>query len=90
MKTNALTRQLTKTAVADDSAPLKTEIIVLKRRNEILAKKEKRIQAIVTEWGKKAPEEQKFEPFYRAISAAAFNTGTMLRSAATVITQVTI
>ena len=110
----------------------------MKRRNDILAKKEKRIQGIVTAWGKKViikilpsekttiktkllliidlkvlrfyflgvyvdygpysllsvitlfqpPEEQQFEPYHRAISAAAFNTGTMLRSAATVITQV--
>ena len=42
------------------------------------------------EWGAKPPEEQQFDPFYRAISAAANNTGTMLRSAATVITQVSM
>ena len=41
------------TDVVDESAALKTEILVLKRRNDILAKKEKRIQGIVTEWGKK-------------------------------------
>ena len=41
------------TDTVDESAALKTEILVLKRRNDILAKKEKRIQGIVTEWGKK-------------------------------------
>lgn len=72
----------------DEAAALKAEILLLKRRNDILTKKEKRIQGIVTAWGKKPVEEQQFEPYHRAVSAAAFNTGTMLKSAATVITQV--
>jgi len=87
MKTNVLTRQLTKNNV-DEASALKAEILLLKRRNDMLTKKENRIKDIVTDWGKKPPEEQLYEPFYRAVSAAAFNTGTMLKSAATVITQV--
>ena len=37
----------------DEAAALKAEILLLKRRNDILTKKEKRIQTIVTEWGRK-------------------------------------
>ena len=51
------------TDVVDESAALKTEILVLKRRNDILAKKEKRIQGIVTEWGKKVQILRNWETF---------------------------
>ncbi|XP_068725304.1 kinesin-like protein KIF28 [Montipora capricornis] len=53
------------------SAQLKAELILLKRKNLRLEKKEKRIQDLCEEWGKKPPEEQSFEAFHRAVSAAA-------------------
>ncbi|XP_031552052.1 kinesin-like protein KIF28P [Actinia tenebrosa] len=54
-----------------DSAQLKAELVLMKRKNERLIKKEKRIQDLCEEWGKKPPAEQQFDAFHRAISAAA-------------------
>lgn len=61
------------TMIGNDIAPaqLKAEHILLKRKNQLLLKKEKRIQDLCTEWAKKPKEEQSFEAFHRAVSAAA-------------------
>jgi len=65
---------------ADTStAQLKAELILLKRKNFRLEKKEKRLQELCEEWGKKPPEEQSFEAFHRAISAAAAHQGGRLK-----------
>jgi len=58
-------------AAGDDTAQLKAEVVLLKRKNERLLKKEKRIQDLCDEWGKKPPNEQQFDAFHRAVSAAA-------------------
>eukprot|EP00794_Sanderia_malayensis_P019281 gene19281-21207_t len=55
-----------------ESAQLKSELILMKRKIDRLVKKEKRIQDLVTEWGKKPQAEQDFNAFYQAIQAAAF------------------
>lgn len=49
---------------------LKSEVILYKRRYERMLQKEKRIQNLVEEWGKKP--EKDFDAFHRAIHAAAF------------------
>lgn len=61
------------TMVGHDIAPaqLKAEHILLKRKNQLLLKKEKRIQDLCQEWANKPKEEQTFEGFHRAVSAAA-------------------
>lgn len=61
------------------SSQLKAELILLKRKNLRLEKKEKRIQDLCEEWEKKPPEEQSFEAFHRAISAAAAHQGGKLK-----------
>lgn len=61
------------------TAQLKAELILLKRKNLRLEKKEKRLQELCEEWGKKPKEEQSFEAFHRAISAAAAHQGGKLK-----------
>jgi len=55
-----------------ESAQLKSELILLKRKLNRMSEKEKRIQDIVTEWGKKPDNEKDFNAFHKAIQAAAF------------------
>ena len=50
---------------------LNSELILYKRRYNRLLEKEKRIQNVVTEWGKKT--EKDYEGFHRAMHAAAFH-----------------
>ncbi|KAK3716103.1 hypothetical protein QZH41_019651 [Actinostola sp. cb2023] len=60
------------TVIGDtDTAQLKAELVLLKRKNERLLKKEKRIQDLCEEWSKKPPAEQQFDGFHRAVMAAA-------------------
>ena len=54
-------------------AQLKSEIILLKKQNDRLLKKEKRVQALCEEWAKKPAAEQDFAAFHRAVSAAAYH-----------------
>jgi len=53
-------------------AKLKSELILLKRKNDRLVKKEKRIQELCEEWDKKPTEQQTYENFHRAVSTAAY------------------
>jgi len=51
-------------------AQLKSEVILYKRRYQRMLDKEKRIQSLVTEWGKSPTKD--FDGFHRAMQAAAF------------------
>eukprot|EP00112_Aurelia_sp_Birch-Aquarium-sp1_P014219 Seg3055.2 transcript_id=Seg3055.2/GoldUCD/mRNA.D3Y31 product="Kinesin-like protein KIF28P" protein_id=Seg3055.2/GoldUCD/D3Y31 len=65
-------RQSTFQPGVGESAQLKSELILHKRKLKRLQEKEKRIQDIVTEWEKKPQEQQDFTAFHKAIHAAAF------------------
>merc|ERR1712168_812292 len=54
-----------------EMANLRAELILYKRRYGRQTEKEKRIQNLVTEWGKKT--EKDYDGFHRAVSAAAFH-----------------
>lgn len=56
-----------------ESAQLKSELILLKKKFDRLLKKEKRIQDIVTEYGNTAPDKQDPKAFYKTLHAAAFH-----------------
>ena len=56
---------------ATEISNLKAELILYKRRYNRLTEKEKRIQNVVTEWGKKTDKD--YDGFHRAVSAAAFH-----------------
>ncbi|XP_064640023.1 kinesin-like protein KIF28 isoform X2 [Lineus longissimus] len=65
---------------ASDQSHLKSELMVLQRKYDRLESKEKRIQQLCSDWKEKKPEEQEFDAFHRAISAAANSTGTRLKT----------
>lgn len=56
---------------AEEISNLKAELILYRRRYNRLTEKEKRIQNVVTDWGKKT--EKDYDGFHRAVSAAAFH-----------------
>ncbi|RDD47595.1 Kinesin-like protein KIF28P [Trichoplax sp. H2] len=64
---------------------LKAELLALKRKQDIFQKKEKRIQELCLEWGKKPVEEQNFEAFHRAITAASNNYSNKLKAKVTML-----
>lgn len=64
----------------DNYNHLKTELILLQKRNERLTQKERRIQQLCVEWSQRPEDEQQYEPFWRAISAVAKSTGTKFRT----------
>ncbi|XP_060596414.1 kinesin-like protein KIF28 [Ruditapes philippinarum] len=72
---------------ASDQSHLKTEVLLLQRKYERLASKEKRMQDICKEWDKKPESEKQFEPFYRAVSAVANSTGTRLKTRVHLLNQ---
>ena len=45
-------------------------------------------QDICNEWKDKPESEQEYQPFYRAVSAAAFSTGTRLKTRVQIMNQV--
>ncbi|CAB3998979.1 kinesin KIF28P [Paramuricea clavata] len=69
----------TKVEGSNEIAQLKSEIILLKRQNERLLKKEKRLQALCEEWAKKPVAEQEFAAFHRQVSAAAYHQSGRLK-----------
>ncbi|XP_061166469.1 kinesin-like protein KIF28 isoform X2 [Saccostrea echinata] len=73
--------------IASDTSHLKTEVVLLQRKYERLQQKERRMQQICEEWSKKPAEEKQFEPFYRAVSAAANSTGTRLKTRVQMLNQ---
>ncbi|XP_046580338.1 kinesin-like protein KIF28P isoform X2 [Haliotis rubra] len=75
-------------AVVSDQSHLKTEIVLLQRKYERLAQKEKRMQQLCDEWSKKNPEHQQFEPFLRSVSAVANSSGTRLKTRVQLLNQV--
>ncbi|XP_021354273.1 kinesin-like protein KIF28P isoform X3 [Mizuhopecten yessoensis] len=91
MKENADTGVRRKTLfgndIASDQSHLKAEVVLLQRKHERLVQKERRIQEICKEWEKKQEAERQFEPFYRAVSAAAFSTGTRLKTRVQMLNQ---
>ncbi|GFO20644.1 kinesin-like protein, partial [Plakobranchus ocellatus] len=74
-------------APAPDNSHIKTELVLLQRKYERLAQKEKRMMQLCDEWSKKPPEEQQFEPFFRAVSAVAHSTGTRLKTRVQLLNQ---
>ncbi|XP_041375232.1 LOW QUALITY PROTEIN: kinesin-like protein KIF28P [Gigantopelta aegis] len=64
----------------ENNAHVKTELVVLQRKYERLAQKEKRMQQVCEEWSKKPPEEQQFDAFFRTVSAVANSSGTRLKT----------
>ena len=58
---------------ASELPNLKAELILYKKKHKRLEEKEKRIQDLVTEWEGKTDAEKQFEPFHRAVHAAAFH-----------------
>ncbi|XP_060063153.1 kinesin-like protein KIF28 [Ylistrum balloti] len=91
MKENADTTVRRKTLfgndIASDQSHLKAEVVLLQRKHDRLVQKERRIQEICKEWEKKQEGEREFEPFYRAVSAAAFSTGTRLKTRVQMLNQ---
>ncbi|XP_012936827.1 kinesin-like protein KIF28P [Aplysia californica] len=71
-----------------DHSHLKTELVLMQRKYERLAQKERRMMQLCDEWGKKPPEEQQFDPFFRAVSAVAHSTGTRLKTRVQLLNQV--
>jgi len=70
-----MTRKMTMKRGKDDGkeiSMLKADVIMLERKNKNLADKTKRLQDVVTNWGKKPDAEKNFDAFYKEISAAAF------------------
>ena len=47
-------------------------------------------QDICNEWKDKPESEQEYQPFYRAVSAAAFSTGTRLKTRVQIMNQVQV
>ena len=45
-------------------------------------------QQLCDEWSKKPPEDQQFDPFFRAVSAVAHSTGTRLKTRVQLLNQV--
>ncbi|XP_069112007.1 kinesin-like protein KIF28 isoform X3 [Argopecten irradians] len=92
MKENADTSVRRKTLfgndVASDQSHLKAEVVLLQRKHDRLVQKERRIQEICKEWEKKQESERQFDPFYRAVSAAAFSTGTRLKTRVQMLNQI--
>lgn len=64
----------------DEMTQLKSELVLMRRKFERLAKKEARLQELCKIWSNKTPEEQEFDAFYRAVSAVANSTGTRLKT----------
>ncbi|XP_033755330.1 kinesin-like protein KIF28P isoform X3 [Pecten maximus] len=91
MKENADTTVRRKTLfgndIASDQSHLKAEVVLLQRKHDRLVQKERRIQEICKEWEKKQESERQFDPFYRAVSAAAFSTGTRLKTRVQMLNQ---
>ncbi|XP_067652315.1 kinesin-like protein KIF28 [Haliotis asinina] len=75
-------------AVVSDQSHMKTEIVLLQRKYERLAQKEKRMQQLCEEWSKKSPEQQQFEPFLRSVTAVANSSGTRLKTRVQLLNQV--
>ncbi|KAK3085516.1 hypothetical protein FSP39_004469 [Pinctada imbricata] len=73
--------------VASDQSHLKTEIVLLQRKYERLASKERRMQQLCEEWSNKPSSEQQYEPFFRAVSAVANSTGTKLKTTVHLLNQ---
>ncbi|XP_062573408.1 kinesin-like protein KIF28 isoform X5 [Saccostrea cucullata] len=73
--------------IASDTSHLKTEVVLLQRKYERLQQKERRMQQICEEWSKKPDGEKQFEPFFRAVSAAANSTGTRLKTRVQMLNQ---
>ncbi|XP_070576240.1 kinesin-like protein KIF28 isoform X2 [Ptychodera flava] len=71
-----------------DGTQLKAEFVLLQRKYERLEKKERRMQEICREWESKPSEQQQFEPFFRAVSAVAYSTGTKLKTRVHLLNQV--
>ncbi|RDD36047.1 hypothetical protein TrispH2_011741 [Trichoplax sp. H2] len=67
---------------------LKTEILALKRKQTIFQKKEKRIQELCLEWGKKPVEEQNFEAFHRAVTAASNHYSKKFKATVTILSTI--
>ncbi|XP_065183829.1 kinesin-like protein KIF28 [Sycon ciliatum] len=61
---------------------MRSELVVLRSRVNLLSRKEKRIQTLVEQWAMKPKTEQSFRPFHRAVNAAVFSTGSRLRTIA--------
>ncbi|KAH9515666.1 Kinesin-like protein kif28p [Bulinus truncatus] len=72
---------------AFEGAHLKTDLVLLQRKYERLAQKEKRMMQLCDEWGQVSNEQQQFDSFYRAVSAVAYSTGTRLKTRALVVNQ---
>ncbi|XP_071088999.1 kinesin-like protein KIF28 isoform X1 [Haliotis cracherodii] len=75
-------------AAVSEQSHLKTEIVLLQRKYERLAQKEKRMQQLCDEWSKKQPDQQQFEPFLRSVSAVANSSGTRLKTRVQLLNQV--
>ncbi|XP_052232106.1 kinesin-like protein KIF28 isoform X2 [Dreissena polymorpha] len=73
---------------ASDQSHLKTEVLLLQRKYERLAAKERRMQDICKEWESKPASEKQFEPFYRAVSAVAHSSGTRLKTRVVLLNQI--
>ncbi|XP_064610352.1 kinesin-like protein KIF28 [Liolophura sinensis] len=63
-----------------EQSHLKSELMLLQRKYERLAQKERRMQLICEDWSKKPESERDFDAFWRAVSAAANSSGTKLRT----------
>ncbi|XP_052816368.1 kinesin-like protein KIF28 isoform X3 [Mya arenaria] len=85
----AVTRRNTHFALetASDQSHLKTEVLLLQRKYERLAAKERRMQDICKEWDAKPEGEKQYEPFYRAVSAVAHSSGTRLKTRVHLLNQ---
>ena len=71
-----------------DQSHLKTEVVLLQRKYERLAQKERRMQQVCEEWSKKPEEDKVFEPFFRTVSAVAYSSGTRLRTRVQILNSV--
>ncbi|XP_046842712.1 kinesin-like protein KIF28P [Xenia sp. Carnegie-2017] len=75
----SLRRSVSMKVETNEISQLKSEIILLKRQNERLLKKEKRLQSLCEEWAKKPSPEQDFAAFHRQVSAAAYHQSGRLK-----------
>ncbi|KAL3859056.1 hypothetical protein ACJMK2_009292 [Sinanodonta woodiana] len=73
---------------ASDQSHLKTEVMLLQRKCDRLIQKERRMQEVCREWSQKPESEQQYHPFYNAVSAVAYSTGTRLKTRVKLLNQV--
>nr|XP_006814113.1 PREDICTED: kinesin-like protein KIF28P-like [Saccoglossus kowalevskii] len=71
-----------------DLTQIKAEYVLLQKKFDRLERKERRLQDICKDWENKPVEQQQYEPFFRAVSAVAYSTGTKLKTRVHLINRI--